>query len=158
MTICVSSGKLGLRLKRLNLDVSANKLAWANVFGRALFKKEVFHGTSGKSPVGSGHQVSSDHCGTLRKKTGSKMRGHRRPHGRIKARRPFHDPEKERYGTVFLTDAGREAAELYASCYRPLCSRMQEALGLEEETCRNVACAVLAEEQERLPELALRLK
>lgn len=41
--------------------------------------------------------------------------------------------EKERYGTVFLTPEGRRAAAEYAACFGPLCRRMQQALGLEED-------------------------
>ena len=65
--------------------------------------------------------------------------------------------EKERYGIVYLTEPGRAAAERYAAVYQPLFRRMQAALGLEEDACRDVACAVLAQEQDRLEELALRL-
>ena len=65
--------------------------------------------------------------------------------------------EKERYGIVYLTEPGRAAAERYAAFYQPLFRRMQAALGLEEDACRDVACAVLAQEQDRLEELALRL-
>ena len=65
--------------------------------------------------------------------------------------------EKERYGIVYLTEPGRAAAERYAAFYQPLFRRMQAALGLEEDACRDVACAVLAQEQYRLEELALRL-
>ena len=49
--------------------------------------------------------------------------------------------EKERYGTVFLTPEGRRAAAEYAACFGPLCRRMQQALGLEEDACQTAACA-----------------
>ena len=48
--------------------------------------------------------------------------------------------EKERYGTVFLTPEGRRAAAEYAACFGPLCRRMQQALGLEEDACQRTVC------------------
>ena len=54
--------------------------------------------------------------------------------------------EKERYGTVFLTP-----------CFGPLCRRMQQALGLEEDACQTAVCAILAQSQDRLPQLRDRL-
>lgn len=50
--------------------------------------------------------------------------------------------EKERYGTVYLTREGRSAAAGYAACFGPLCRRMQEALGLEEDACQTAAYAI----------------
>ena len=66
--------------------------------------------------------------------------------------------EKERYGTVYLTREGRSAAAGYAACFGPLCRRMQEALGLEEDACQTAACAILAQSQDRLPQLRDRLR
>lgn len=66
--------------------------------------------------------------------------------------------EKERYGTVYLTQEGRSAAAGYAACFGPLCRRMQEALGLEEDACQTAACAILAQAQDRLPQLRDRLR
>lgn len=66
--------------------------------------------------------------------------------------------EKERYGTVYLTRAGRSAAADYAACFGPLCRRMQEALGLEEDACQTAAYAILAQSQDRLPQLRDRLR
>ena len=65
--------------------------------------------------------------------------------------------EKERYGTVYLTREGRSAAAGYAACFGPLCRRMQEALGLEEDACQTAAYAILAQSQDRLPQLRDRL-
>ena len=65
--------------------------------------------------------------------------------------------EKERYGTVYLTPEGRSAAAGYAACFGPLCRRMQETLGLEEDACQTAACAILAQSQDRLPQLRDRL-
>ena len=65
--------------------------------------------------------------------------------------------EKERYGTVFLTPEGRRAAAEYAACFGPLCRRMQQALGLEEDACQTAVCAILAQSQDRLPQLRDRL-
>lgn len=66
--------------------------------------------------------------------------------------------EKERYGTVFLTPEGRRAAAEYAACFGPLCRRMQQALGLEEDACQTAVCAILAQSQDRLPQLRDRLR
>ena len=65
--------------------------------------------------------------------------------------------QKEPYGIVYLTGEGRDAAALYETCYAPLCQRIRETLGLEEEACINVACAVLAQVPDQLDELARRL-
>ncbi len=48
---------------------------------------------------------------------------------------------------------GRSAAAGYAACFGPLCRRMQEALGLEEDACQTAVCAILAQSQDRLPQL-----
>ena len=58
---------------------------------------------------------------------------------------------------VYLTREGRSAAAGYAACFGPLCRRMQEALGLEEDACQTAACAILAQSQDRLPQLRDRL-
>ena len=55
--------------------------------------------------------------------------------------------EKERYGTVFLTPEGRRAAAEYAACFGPL----------EEDACQTAVCAILAQSQDRLPQLRDRL-
>lgn len=65
--------------------------------------------------------------------------------------------EKERYGIVYLTKAGQDAASLYATCYGPLYERMQAALALDADACRSVSLAVLAQMPDRLEELAQRL-
>ena len=65
--------------------------------------------------------------------------------------------EKERYGIVYLTPAGREAAALYETCYSPLYERMQDALALDGDACRRVVLAVLAQVPDRLEELSRRL-
>ena len=77
------------------------------------------------------------------------------PCSRISARRAWWC---ERYGTVYLTREGRSAAAGYAACFGPLCRRMQEALGLEEDACQTAACAILAQAQDRLPQLRDRLR
>ena len=65
--------------------------------------------------------------------------------------------EKKKYGMVFLTPEGRRAAAEYAACFGPLCRRMQQALGLEEDACQTAVCAILAQSQDRLPQLRDRL-
>ena len=65
--------------------------------------------------------------------------------------------EKERYGIVYLTPAGRQAAALYETCYSPLYERMQDALALDGDACRRVVLAVLAQVPDRLEELSRRL-
>ncbi len=64
---------------------------------------------------------------------------------------------KERYRIVYLTEKGRAAAALYETCYEPLCERMKGLLGLDDEAIRNVACAVMAQVSDQLPELARKL-
>lgn len=44
--------------------------------------------------------------------------------------------EKEHYGIVYLTQAGRKAAALYETCYEPLFARMQDVLALDGDACR----------------------
>ena len=56
-----------------------------------------------------------------------------------------------------LTPEGRRAAAEYAACFGPLCRRMQQALGLEEDACQTAVCAILAQSQDRLPQLRDRL-
>ena len=65
--------------------------------------------------------------------------------------------EKKKYGMVFLTPEGRRAAAEYAACFGPLCCRMQQVLGLEEDACQTAVCAILAQSQDRLPQLRDRL-
>ena len=65
--------------------------------------------------------------------------------------------EKERYGIVYLTQAGRKAAALYETCYEPLFARMQDVLALDGDACRRVVLAVLAQVPDRLEELSRRL-
>ena len=62
--------------------------------------------------------------------------------------------ERKKYGTVFLTPAGCEEAERYASCCSRLSDRLQDALGLEEEDARSAACAVLAQLPDALQRLS----
>ena len=62
--------------------------------------------------------------------------------------------EKERYGTVRLTEEGRRSAALYHSCYEPLYRKMKTALALDGEVCAKAVCAVLSQVPEELPRLA----
>ena len=55
--------------------------------------------------------------------------------------------ERERYGLVYLTDRGRAAASAYGDCYESLCTKLKDALGLDDAICRSAAFAVL----EQLP-------
>ena len=66
--------------------------------------------------------------------------------------------EKERYGTVYLTEEGKTAAALYRDCFEPLYSKMQSILPLDGETCANAVCAVLSQVPEELPRLAGRIE
>ena len=63
--------------------------------------------------------------------------------------------EKKRYGSVFLSPAGREAAARYEAYSQPLCEKRQGALGLDEHSCKIAACAVLAELSGQLEELSV---
>lgn len=65
--------------------------------------------------------------------------------------------ERQRYGAVFLTERGRDAAALYGACYDQLCIRLKSALGLEDSACRSAAFAVLEQIPDQLPALAERL-
>ncbi|NCC67385.1 MAG: hypothetical protein EOM14_04185 [Clostridia bacterium] len=58
---------------------------------------------------------------------------------------------KERYGTVHLTDIGREKMLLYSDCFQILFKKLEGSLELNLEDCCNAACAVLA----RTPESEL---
>jgi DtxR family Mn-dependent transcriptional regulator len=58
---------------------------------------------------------------------------------------------KERYGTVHLTDIGREKMVLYTDCFQILFKKLEGSLELNMEDCFNAACAVLA----RTPEAEL---
>ena len=61
---------------------------------------------------------------------------------------------KERYGMVYLTDAGCVKAKQYHGCYEPLQQKMQQSLGLPPALCRSAACALLSEvEYSKLPQL-----
>ena len=62
--------------------------------------------------------------------------------------------ERKKYGTVFLTPAGCEEAERYASCCSRLSDRLQDALGLEAEDARSAACAVLSQLPDALQRLS----
>ena len=66
--------------------------------------------------------------------------------------------EKERYGTVRLSEAGRSAAVLYRSCYEPLCEKMKAVLALDGEVCAKAVCAVLSQVPEELPRLAAQMQ
>ena len=46
---------------------------------------------------------------------------------------------------------------LYTGTAADLCRRMQQALGLEEDACQTAVCAILAQSQDRLPQLRDRL-
>ena len=60
---------------------------------------------------------------------------------------------KERYGTIFLTEAGQQMAAQYAQCVEDLSSRLQTALELGGEACENAACVLLTQVPELLPQL-----
>lgn len=62
--------------------------------------------------------------------------------------------ERERYGAVYLTDEGREAAALYGSCYETLFSQIKSAVGADDAACRNAACAALEQVADHMPQLA----
>ena len=67
--------------------------------------------------------------------------------------------EKERYGTVFLTERGQEKAERYADCYALVLRRMEGALGCTGTDCRGAAFELLADTPEgELPKLRGRLQ
>lgn len=61
--------------------------------------------------------------------------------------------ERERYGAIYLTDAGRSAAAAYGACCERLCEQLGSALGLEKEVCRSAAYAALEQLPDALPEL-----
>ena len=60
---------------------------------------------------------------------------------------------KERYGMIYLTDAGRAAAARYAGSLQPLCRRLRQALELDESACENAAYLLLAQIPELAPDL-----
>ena len=65
----------------------------------------------------------------------------------------------EKYGTVHLTETGREKAAWYADCLDLLLSQFEDALGPSGIDYRNAACTVLAETPESiLRDLRQRLK
>lgn len=51
--------------------------------------------------------------------------------------------ERERYGAAYLTENGFEAAKLYKSCYDMLFKQIKNAVSLDDNDCRNAACAAL---------------
>lgn len=65
--------------------------------------------------------------------------------------------EKERYGTVRLTEEGRGAAELYRACYEPLYEKMKAILTLDGEVCSKAVCAVLSQAPEELGRLSTQI-
>jgi Mn-dependent transcriptional regulator len=67
--------------------------------------------------------------------------------------------EKEKYGTVFLTERGRIKAERYAACYSLILERLERSLGCAGADYRNAACELLADTPEGdLPLLRIRLQ
>ena len=60
---------------------------------------------------------------------------------------------RERYGAIYLTDAGRSAAAAYGACCERLCEQLGSALGLEMDVCRSAAYAALEQLPDALPEL-----
>ena len=61
--------------------------------------------------------------------------------------------ERERYGLVYLTERGRSAANAYGDCYERLCTKLKDALGLDDAICRSAAFAVLEQLPGQLSEL-----
>lgn len=61
--------------------------------------------------------------------------------------------ERERYGAIYLTDAGRSAAAAYGACCERLCEQLGSALGLGKDVCRSAAYAALEQLPDALPEL-----
>ncbi len=51
--------------------------------------------------------------------------------------------ERERYGAVYLTKDGFEAAKLYKSCYDKLFKQIKNVVSLDDNGCRNAVCAAL---------------
>ena len=51
--------------------------------------------------------------------------------------------ERERYGAVYLTEDGFEAAKIYKSCYDTLFKQIKNVVSLDDNGCRNAACAAL---------------
>ncbi len=67
--------------------------------------------------------------------------------------------KKERYGTVFLTELGRQKADQYADCYALLLRRIEGALRCTGADYRSAACELLADTPEGdIPELRMRLR
>lgn len=60
---------------------------------------------------------------------------------------------KERYGMIFLTEAGRETAARYARCVEDLSARLKTVLELGGEASENAACVLLTQMPELLPQL-----
>ena len=67
--------------------------------------------------------------------------------------------EKEKYGTVFLTERGRRKADQYADCYERLLRQIEGSLRCAGADFRNAACELLADVPESdIPMLQLRLR
>ena len=67
--------------------------------------------------------------------------------------------KKEKYGTVFLTELGRQKADQYADCYTLLLRQIEDTLRCAGSDCRNVVCELLADTPEGdLPKLRTRLR
>lgn len=62
--------------------------------------------------------------------------------------------ERERYGAVYLTDEGREAAALYRTCYDALFIQIKKVVSVDDTACRNAACAALEQVADQMPQLA----
>ena len=58
--------------------------------------------------------------------------------------------ERERYGAVYLTDEGREAAALYGSCYDALFMQIKKVVCVDD-----AACAALEQVADQMPQLAV---
>ena len=64
------------------------------------------------------------------------------------------DGKGVRYGAVYLTDEGREAAALYRTCYDALFIQIKKVVSVDDTACRNAACAALEQVADQMPQLA----
>ena len=64
---------------------------------------------------------------------------------------------KDESAVLHLTEKGAVLSEEYARCYTPLLSKLQMLLQLGADDCRDAACSILTQVQERLPEFAATL-
>lgn len=59
---------------------------------------------------------------------------------------------KDKNAQLHLTAEGAELAQQYARCYSSVTNRLEYFLKLTHADCRDAACSILAQVQERLPE------